>query len=372
MRGGKGDIGGASTDPRSVPRAALLSAGAGLLVLIGAGAPWIAGLVAIIVAFAAMTPLPRAGAGADLPAAPARDSEAAAAAEPARGTSLIDLACKLDARIGEEVAQLALATRELELNSAVVTGAVLTARENAEALKHAAKAASDDAQSVARATDGLVSALRTVDRQSSQSAQVAGQAAANAMSTNATIADLATASQAISDILDAIGEIARQTNLLALNATIEAARAGEAGRGFAVVASEVKALATQTSKATQDARIQILAMQDASRNAVEAVAVIADSVCELNELATSVGSAISAQKSLTLDIASHVVRAADGFRQVADRLGTLNKSNEHAAEAAEGALHVARDVAEKAVGIQGAIGRFLLDPGERHQAGKAA
>ncbi|MBX9908318.1 MAG: hypothetical protein K2Z25_06350 [Beijerinckiaceae bacterium] len=371
MPGGTGDIGGAFTDPRSVPRAALLAAGAGLLVLIGAGAPWIAGLVAIIVAFAAMTPQPRAGAGADVPAAPACDSEAAAA-EPARGTSLIDLACELDARIGEEVAQLALATRELELNSAVVTESVLTARENAEALKHAAKAASDDAQSVARATDGLVSALRTVDRQSSQSAQVAGQAAANALSTNATIADLATASQAISDILDAIGEIARQTNLLALNATIEAARAGEAGRGFAVVAGEVKALATQTSKATQDARIQILAMQDASRNAVEAVAVIADSVCELNELATSVGSAISAQKGLTLDIASHVVRAADGFRQVADRLGTLNKSNEHAAEAAEGALHVARDVAEKAVGIQGAIGRFLLDPGERHQAGKAA
>jgi methyl-accepting chemotaxis protein len=324
-------------------------------------------LVAVIMAFASMTPQARAGVDADVPAAPAYDSKAAASAEPARGASLIDLACELDARIGEEVAELALATRELELNSAVVTESVLTARENAEALKHAAKAASDDAQSVARATDGLVSALRTVDRQSSQSAQVAAQAAANALSTNATIADLATASQSISDILDAIGEIARQTNLLALNATIEAARAGEAGRGFAVVAGEVKALATQTSKATRDARIQILAMQDASRNAVEAVAVIADSVCELNELATSVGSAISAQKGLTLDIASHVVRAADGFKQVADRLGNLNQSNEHAAEAAEGALNVARDVAEKAVGIQSAIGRFLLDPSQSRQ-----
>lgn len=292
------------------------------------------------------------------------DDHAHAETQAPAGASLIELACELDARIGDEVSELALATRELELNSSVVTASVATARENAEALKHTAQAASDDAQSVARATDGLVSALRTVDRQSSQSAQVAEQAAQNAMNTNATIANLAAASQSISDILDSIGEIARQTNLLALNATIEAARAGETGRGFAVVASEVKALATQTSKATQDARIQILAMQNASREAVEAVAVIADSVCELNELATSVGSAISAQKGLTLDIAGHVVRAADGFQQVATRLGQLNESNEHAAEAAEGALQVARDVAEKAVGIQSAIGRFLLDPGE--------
>lgn len=46
------------------------------------------------------------------------------------------------------------------------------------------------------------------------------------------INDTNKAIEKMSNILNAIEEIASQTNLLALNASIEAARAGEAGRGF--------------------------------------------------------------------------------------------------------------------------------------------
>ena len=65
------------------------------------------------------------------------------------------------------------------------------------------------------------------------------------------LAGLTAALDEVASVARGIDAIAKQTNLLALNATIEAARAGEAGRGFAVVAGEVKALAGQTSEATQ-------------------------------------------------------------------------------------------------------------------------
>ncbi len=66
------------------------------------------------------------------------------------------------------------------------------------------------------------------------------------------IESLRTQIDRVAGVAQQINAIARQTNLLALNATIESARAGEAGRGFAVVAGEVKALALQTSTATDE------------------------------------------------------------------------------------------------------------------------
>jgi len=79
----------------------------------------------------------------------------------------------------------------------------------------------------------------------------------------------------------------------------------------------------------------------------EAVAVIADSVNELDELARSVGEAIGAQRAATLDIASRVVKTAEGVRAVANHIAMLESEADRAAEAAEGAVLVAKDVSHE-------------------------
>ena len=64
-------------------------------------------------------------------------------------------------------------------------------------------------------------------------------------------------------------------------------RAGDAGRGFAVVASEVKALATQTAKATEDISAQVSSMQATTGDVVAAISGIAETIGMMSAIAAT-------------------------------------------------------------------------------------
>jgi methyl-accepting chemotaxis protein len=183
--------------------------------------------------------------------------------------------------------------------------------------------ASTNIETAAIAAEQLSQSIAEISTQLCHTSEVVRLATDEARATDGEIAQLTDGAQKIGDVVKLIGDIAGQTNLLALNATIEAARAGEAGRGFAVVASEVKSLAVQTAKATEEIAGHILAVQNSTGGAIEAIRKIAERMGEINRYTAAVATAVEQQSAATDEISQNVAGAAQGASHVVEVVGEV-------------------------------------------------
>jgi methyl-accepting chemotaxis protein len=226
--------------------------------------------------------------------------------------------------------------------------------QRADGAMQAFNEASANVETAAVAAEELSQSISEISRQLTQTSDIVQLATEEARSTDGEIAGLAAGAQKIGDVVKLIRDIAGQTNLLALNATIEAARAGEAGRGFAVVAAEVKSLAVQTAKATEEIASHILAVQQSTGGAVEAIRKIAGRMHEINQYTTAVAAAVEEQSSATGEISHNVASAAQGSGHVVEVLSEVVGAASETRVSAD----VVRDASQT---VEAAVGNLRLE-----------
>ncbi|MBX9596587.1 MAG: HAMP domain-containing protein [Roseomonas sp.] len=277
----------------------------------------------------------------------------------ARGAALEQAARAFEGDADRAVSAVTRATSLLQDQARTLTAAAGDGNRQADAVAGAAMTASDNVQLVATAIEELTASIGEVHRRVADAARIASGAAGAAREGNTAMTSLADSSQRIGDVVKLISDIAGQTNLLALNATIEAARAGEAGKGFAVVAQEVKALASQTAKATEEISAQIGAMQGATDGAVSAIRAIGDTVGQLEGVTVAVADTAREQAEATRSIAEAISRAATGAQDAAHHAEAVRQGAGRTRETAEAVQGATGELAGRGDELQGGVQRFL-------------
>ena len=242
----------------------------------------------------------------------------------ARRETTLALADRFEAEMSGVVGTLAHAAGDLEATARMMSE---TSAETAGQSTQVASASAEvtvAVRDVAITADTLSTSLTEITDRVAQTTALIGESVRQAQESTQQVEGLAVIAEKIGDVVKIIRTIAGQTNLLALNATIEAARAGEAGKGFAVVASEVKALATQTAKATEEIAQQIASIQNATQGAVGTIQGVAQTVGQVSETARLIAEAVQDQSEATGRILARMHAAATTTDEVADNIEAMS------------------------------------------------
>ncbi len=253
---------------------------------------------------------------------------------------------------------VASSSEELSSTSQQMSANAEETSTQANVVSSAGEQVNRNLQTVATGSSEMSTSIKDIARNATEAAKVAGDAVRVAENTNATITKLGASSAEIGQVVKVITSIAQQTNLLALNATIEAARAGEAGKGFAVVANEVKELAKQTAKATEDISRKIDAIQGDTKNAVDAIGMISSVIGQINDINSTIATAVEEQNATTNEMSRNVSEAARGASEISKNIAGVAEAAQNTSHGAGDSQKAAAQLAHMSTELRELVGQF--------------
>ncbi len=270
-------------------------------------------------------------------------------------------------QIASSAQHVSSASEELSATSQQITANSEETSAQADVVSNATQKVSQNLQTVATGAEEMGVSIKDIAKNATEAAKVATSAVKVATSAvkvaetaTATVSKLGDSSTEIGQVIKVITSIAQQTNLLALNATIEAARAGEAGKGFAVVANEVKELAKETAKATEDISNKIEAIQSDTKAAVDAIASISGIINQINDISSTIATAVEEQNATTNEMSRNVAEAAQGSGEITSNIAGVAEAAQSTSRGSADTQKAAQELVQMSAQLRGLVAQFNL------------
>ena len=138
------------------------------------------------------------------------------------------------------------------------------------------------------------------------------------------------------------------------------------GKGFAVVANEVKELAKETAKATEDISRKIEAIQTDTKAAVEAIASISAVINQINDISSTIATAVEEQNATTNEMSRNVSEAAHGSGEITSNIAGVAEAAQSTSRGATDTQKAAQQLVET-VHPTSPPGRAIQDQSQRQR-----
>jgi methyl-accepting chemotaxis protein len=124
------------------------------------------------------------------------------------------------------------------------------------------------------------------------------------------------------------------------------------------VANEVKELAKETARATEDIAQRIDAIQADTRDAIAAIRQINNVVTQINDISSTIASAVEEQTATANEMRRNVTEASARTSEIAQNITSVASAAENTSHGASNTLKAAESMAELAVVLNELVSKF--------------